>query len=64
VLFIWGSDILVFPKKYFPLKPFVVHSLKKADAVLVDSEVQREASIKLGCKPEKIEVSMGQFRQF
>jgi glycosyltransferase involved in cell wall biosynthesis len=54
VLFVWGSDVLVFPKKYFPLKPFVVYSLRKADVVVVDSEVQREAAIKLGCEPAKI----------
>jgi glycosyltransferase involved in cell wall biosynthesis len=54
VLFVWGSDVLVFPRKYFPLKPFVVYSLRKADVVVVDSEVQREAVIKLGCEPSKI----------
>ncbi|MEM2971968.1 MAG: glycosyltransferase family 4 protein [Candidatus Bathyarchaeia archaeon] len=54
ILFVWGSDILIFPKKYFPLKPFIVYSLRKADAVVVDSEVQRQAAINLGCKPSKI----------
>ena len=54
VLFVWGSDVLVFPRKYFPLKPFVVYSLGKADLVVVDSEVQREAVINLGCEPSKI----------
>jgi glycosyltransferase involved in cell wall biosynthesis len=53
-LFVWGSDVLVFPRKYFPLKPFVVYSLRKADLVLVDSEVQKQAVIKLGCEPAKI----------
>jgi len=54
ILFVWGSDVLVFPKKYFPLKPFVVHSLRKADVVVVDSEIQRQAAINLGCRPSKI----------
>jgi len=54
ILLIWGSDVLIFPRKYFPLKPLVVHSLKKADIVVVDSEVQKEAVVKLGCKPQKI----------
>jgi len=54
ILLIWGSDVLIFPRKYFPLKPLVVHSLKKADIVVVDSEVQKEAVMKLGCKPQKI----------
>jgi len=54
ILLIWGSDVLIFPRKYFPLKPLVVHSLKKADIVVVDSDVQKEAVMKLGCKPQKI----------
>jgi glycosyltransferase involved in cell wall biosynthesis len=54
ILFVWGSDVLVFPKKYFPLKPFVVYSIRKADVVIIDSEVQKEATIKLGCEPQKI----------
>ena len=54
ILFIWGSDVLVFPRKYFPLKPLVTYSVKKADAVVVDSEVQKEATIELGCDPQKI----------
>lgn len=54
ILFVWGSDVLIFPKKYFPLKPLVVYSLRKADIVIVDSEVQKEAAIKLGCEPQKI----------
>jgi len=54
ILLIWGSDVLVLPRKYFPLKPLVVYSLRRADLVVVDSEVQKEAVIKLGCKPEKI----------
>lgn len=54
ILFVWGSDVLIYPRKYFPLKPLVVYSLRKADAVVVDSGVQREAAIKLGCEPQKI----------
>jgi len=54
VLFVWGSDIQIFPKKYFPLKPLIVYSLKKADVVVLDSEVQRKAAIELGCEPKKI----------
>jgi len=54
ILFVWGSDVLLLPTKYFPLKPLVVYSLRRADAVVVDSEVQREAVIRLGCGPEKI----------
>jgi len=54
ILFIWGSDVLIFPRKYFPLKPLIVYSLRKADVVVVDSEVQKEAAIELGCDPQKI----------
>jgi glycosyltransferase involved in cell wall biosynthesis len=54
ILFIWGSDVLIFPKKYFPLKPLVTYSIKKADAIVVDSDVQKEAAIELGCDPQKI----------
>ena len=54
ILFVWGSDVLIFPRKYFPLKPLIVYSLRKADVVVVDSEAQREATMKLGCKPQKI----------
>ncbi|MDI6690818.1 MAG: glycosyltransferase family 4 protein [Candidatus Bathyarchaeota archaeon] len=54
ILFVWGSDVLVFPRKYFPLKPFIVYSIRKADVVVVDSEVQRQAVINLGCTPAKI----------
>jgi glycosyltransferase involved in cell wall biosynthesis len=54
ILFVWGSDVLIFPKKYFPLKPLVVYSLKRADVVVVDSEVQKKTIIELGCDPQKI----------
>ena len=54
ILFVWGSDVLIFPRKYFPLKPLVVYSLRKADVVVVDSEVQKEAVMELGCDPQKI----------
>jgi len=54
ILFVWGSDVLLLPTTYFPLKPLVVYSLRRADAVVVDSEVQRKAVIRLGCCPEKI----------
>jgi len=54
ILFIWGSDVLVFPRKYFPLKPLVTYSIKKADVVVVDSDVQKKEIIKLGCDPQKI----------
>lgn len=54
VLIVWGSDILIAPKRFFLFRFMAKYSLKKADAVILDSEVQREAAIQLGCNPSKI----------
>lgn len=54
VLIVWGSDILIAPKRFFLFRFMAKYSLKKADAVILDSEVQREAAIQLGCNPNKI----------
>ena len=54
ILVIWGSDILVAPKRSFLRRFMVKFVLKKADAVIVDSDVQENAAISLGCKPQKI----------
>jgi len=53
VLFIWGSDVVVAPRR-LPFRFMAKYSLKKAKVVLVDSQVQEEACIKLGCDPRKI----------
>ena len=53
VLFIWGSDILIFPK-FAVFKALVKYALRKADIVVVDSDVQKRAAIKLGCDSSKI----------
>jgi glycosyltransferase involved in cell wall biosynthesis len=53
VLFIWGSEVLLAPK-FLPFRAIVKYSLKKADLVFVDSEVQSKACIKLGCEKNKI----------
>lgn len=54
ILIIWGSDILIAPKRFFLFRLMVKFTLKKANAVIVDSEVQRNAAIQLGCDPRKI----------
>jgi glycosyltransferase involved in cell wall biosynthesis len=54
VLIIWGSDILLAPKRLFPSRLVAKLTLRRADAVIVDSEVQKEAALQLGCNPEKI----------
>ncbi len=53
-LFVWGSDVLIWPKRLVIFKSVVEHSLKKADAILVDSDVQAEACLGLGASPDKI----------
>jgi glycosyltransferase involved in cell wall biosynthesis len=53
VLFVWGSDVLIYPK-YPPLRFLAKYAIKKADAIVVDSEVQKEATIRLGGNPDKI----------
>jgi len=55
ILFIWGSEVLVWPKFFF-LRALVKHSIKKADLVLVDSFIQYKACVALGCNPDKIVV--------
>jgi glycosyltransferase involved in cell wall biosynthesis len=54
ILIIWGSDILLAPKRLFPSRLVVKLTLRRADAVIVDSEVQKEAALQLGCNPERI----------
>ena len=54
ILFVWGSDVLVYPKKYAPLGIFAAYALRRADVVVVDSEIQKLAVMKFGCAREKI----------
>jgi len=54
VLFVWGSDVLIFPWKFVPLRTLVRYALGKADVVVVDSDVQKKAVIRLGCDVNKI----------
>jgi glycosyltransferase involved in cell wall biosynthesis len=52
---VWGSDILLRPRASIIGRLRATISLKCADFVLVDSEVQRRAATALGCAPDKIE---------
>ena len=54
VLIVWATDILVAPKRFFFFRFMAKFALKKADAVIVDSEVVRDAAIQLGCSSAKI----------
>ena len=53
VLFVWGSDVLRFPR-FVPFRTLVKYALKKADVVVVDCDLQRKAVEKLGCRSNKI----------
>jgi len=50
----WGTDILIEAKESRILRAFARFTLRVADAVIVDSEVQRKAVLELGCNPSKI----------
>jgi len=50
----WGSDVLIESKKYGILRVLGRFTIRAADAVIVDSEVQRKAIIDLGGSPSKI----------
>lgn len=54
ILIIWGSDVVVAPKRFFIFRFMAQFALRRADAVILDSEVQRDAAISLGCNPRKI----------
>lgn len=50
----WGSDIMIEAQKSSLLRFFAKLTLRSADAVVVDSEVHREAVLSLGCKAWKV----------
>jgi glycosyltransferase involved in cell wall biosynthesis len=50
----WGTDILIEPKHSRLLRIFASFTLRVADAVIVDSEIQRKAVLDLGCSASKI----------
>jgi glycosyltransferase involved in cell wall biosynthesis len=54
LLFVWGSDVLIWPQRSLLFKSVAEYSLKKADAILVDSDVQAKACIRLGAPVGKI----------
>lgn len=54
ILIVWGSDIVMVPQRFMLFRFMAGYSLRKADAVVLDSDVQRQAAIKLGCDPKKI----------
>jgi len=54
VLLIWGSDVLLHPQRSRLCLLKTLFTLRKADMVVVDSDVQKEAAIRYGCDPRKI----------
>ncbi len=55
VLFVWGSDVLRFPR-FVPFRALAKYALKKADVVLVDCDFQKKAVEELECRSDKIVV--------
>jgi glycosyltransferase involved in cell wall biosynthesis len=53
VLFVWGSDVLRFPR-FVLFRVLVKYALEKADVVVVDCNFQRETVERLGCRSSKI----------
>ena len=50
----WGSDILVEARRSLILRMFARFTLRVADGVIVDSEIQRKAILSMGCSSSKI----------
>lgn len=51
----WGSDLLVYPKRYTPVtRWFLRQALRRADLVLCNSAALTDASIALGVDPARI----------
>jgi glycosyltransferase involved in cell wall biosynthesis len=51
---VWGSDVLVEARSSRVLRTFARFTLRVADAIIVDSEVQRRAVLNLGCNASKV----------
>jgi len=54
LLFVWGSDVLIWPRRSFIFKSLAGYSLRKAGSILVDSDVQFRACVELGASSNKI----------
>lgn len=53
ILLVWGSDVLIAPKS-LPFRFIAKYSLRKATAVVADSEAEESACVSLGYDPKKI----------
>ena len=50
----WGSDILVEARRWLIMRMLARFTLRMADGVIVDSEIQKRAVLSMGCKSSKI----------
>jgi L-malate glycosyltransferase len=50
----WGSDILVEARRWLILRMLGRFTLRAADGVIVDSEIQRKAVLSMGCRSSKV----------
>ncbi len=55
VVTVWGSDVLISGKSIIK-RPFVKYILKKADLITTDADHMKEATVKLGINPDKIQL--------
>jgi len=53
IVFVWGSDVLTAPK-WLPFRFIAKYTLRKADAVVADSETEENACVSLGSNRAKI----------
>jgi len=53
ILLVWGSDVLIAPK-LFPFRFMAKYALRKADAVVADSETEENACVSLGYDRQRI----------
>jgi glycosyltransferase involved in cell wall biosynthesis len=53
VVFVWGSDVLIAPR-LLPFRFIAKYTLRKADALVADSETEENACVSLGCDRRKI----------
>lgn len=52
-LFVWGSDVLIHPRRWY-FRLLVRSAIRNADRILVDSDVQKEAVVRLGGDSESL----------
>ena len=56
VITAWGSDILITPQKFLPLKWTTKYALSRADLITCDAEHMKKAITRLGVGPQKIKI--------